>query len=102
MSPFSPSGPSSRARSRAALGIERAAGLQDADPFAAFVDELRCLGDEALMRTWHGVRERLDEGATDFGKGHQLRLRHYACRKVAAERFGATGHVERYRAMFGG
>ena len=75
---------------------------EDADPFAALVDELRRLDDEALLRAWRGVRAELDEDVPDFARGHRLRLRHYAFRKVAAERFGATGHVERYRTMFGG
>ena len=71
--------------------------------FDQLVEELRGLGSAALMLAWREVRARLeDEGPLDLAEGHRLRQRHFAFRKVAAERFGTTGHVEHYRAMFGG
>ena len=53
MSPFSPSGPLSRARSRAALGIERAAGRADAyvARCLAALGRLRVTGKRTRKRT---------------------------------------------------
>ena len=75
---------------------------EDTQPFAAVVEELQRLNNAALMLAWHEVRETLDRGGLSPTKGHRLRLRHYAFRKVAVERFGAEGHIEHYRATFGG
>ena len=71
------------------------------DDFDRLVGDLRRLGDDELLLAWKGVREALGEPQPEFAKGHRLRFRHYAFRKVAAERFGAEGHVARYRAVAG-
>ena len=72
------------------------------DDFDRLVGDLSRLDDSELMLAWKGVREALEEREPGFAEGHRLRLRHYAFRKVAAERFGAEGHVARYRAVAGG
>ena len=72
------------------------------DDFARLVGDLHRLDDTELLLAWMGVRGALDTRQPGLAEGHRLRFRHYAFRKAAVERFGAEGHVARYRAAIGG
>lgn len=67
------------------------------DIFAQTVAEAARLDDDALLRDWRRLRERLEHGPYDFADGHRLRQRHFAFQKIVVERFGVEGHVARYR-----
>jgi hypothetical protein len=59
------------------------------------VRDLEKLSDEALLAAWVENEAALKRESTN---GHRLRQRHFAFRIAAVKRFGAIGHVERWRA----
>ncbi len=70
-------------------------GVAD-DTFGRLVEELRLMADGELLAAWRANEQALVQRASD---GHPLRLRHYAFRIVAVERFGFLDHVARRRAL---
>lgn len=73
------------------------------EDFAQLAEELRRLPDDRLLQGWKDNSEALAalRAGQDLRTLHRLHQRHYAFRIAAIERFGALGHVERYRAITG-
>jgi hypothetical protein len=71
-----------------------ASALAGDDHLRATVEGLKKLSDDDLLQAWAENEAVLRRNPAD---GHSLRQRHFAFRIAAVERFGAVGHIERWR-----